>query len=125
MFIHLFFQGKEKVTDHEIIPLIKRTLDRKDPRNWYYALMDYGSALRNLIDNPNRKSAQYKKQSPFAGSDRQIRGKILRMLSEQRNVTVKIASEHLGISHKKFELIVDQLCREGFIRKKGAHIRMA
>ncbi len=125
VFIHFFFREQERVTDREIIPLIERTLDRKDPRNWYYALMDYGSALRNLKDNPNTKSAQYKKQSPFAGSNRQIRGKILRILSEQRNVTVENTSEHLGISHKKVEIIVDQLCREGFIRKKGSHIRIA
>jgi A/G-specific adenine glycosylase len=124
VFIHFFFQGKEKVTDHEIIPLIERTLDRKDPRNWYYALMDYGSALRNLKDNPNLKSSQYKKQSPFAGSNRQIRGMILRLINEQRNIPVNEIAEQLKTSHDKILKIIDQLSHEGFIKRKGRQIMM-
>lgn len=124
VFIHFFFQGEGRVSDHEIIPLIKRTLDRKDPRHWYYALMDYGSALRNLKDNPNVKSAQYKKQSPFAGSNRQIRGAILRTLSEQEKITTKRLADQLSIPHDKIIKIIDLLCEEGFIAKKGHYIRM-
>jgi A/G-specific adenine glycosylase len=124
VFIHFFFQGKEKVTDHEIIPLIERTLDRKDPRNWYYALMDYGSALRNLKENPNLKSTKYKKQSPFADSNRQKRGTILRLLSEQQRLTVKECAGQLNTSRDTIREIIDQLSREGFIKKKGRYITM-
>jgi A/G-specific adenine glycosylase len=122
--IHFFFREQEKVTDHEIIPLIKRTLDRKDPRNWYYALMDYGSALRSLSVNPNIKSTQYKKQSPFAGSNRQIRGKILRLISEQQNIPFKELAGQLNTSHDKIVNIVDQLCEEGFMKRTGRYLKM-
>jgi len=124
IFLHFFFQGKENVTDHEILPLIERTLDNKDPRNWYYALMDYGSALGNLRENPNRKSAQYKKQSTFAGSNRQMRGKILRILSEEHQITGKNLAGQLSISYDTIAKIIDQLYKEGFIKKKGHYIRM-
>lgn len=122
VFIYFFFREQDTVRDSDIIPLIEKTLDRKDPRNWYYALMDYGSALRNLKDNPNIKSAHYKKQSPFAGSDRQLRGKILRLLSEQRNMAVMELSGQLDASHDKILKIIDQLCKEGFLKKKGRQI---
>ena len=125
VFIHFFFRGHEKVTDNEIIPLIERTLDRKDPRNWYYALMDYGSALRKLNENPNLKSTQYKRQSPFAGSNRQMRGKILRLISEQQNIPEKELAGQLNASHDKVGEIINQLCKEGFIKKKGRCIKMA
>jgi A/G-specific adenine glycosylase len=124
VFIHFFFREQERVTDHEIIPLIERTLDRKDPRNWYYALMDYGSALRNLKANPNLKSTHYKKQSPFTGSNRQMRGKILRLISEKHNMPVKELSGRLNMSHDKIVKIIDQLCKEGFIKKKDRYINM-
>jgi A/G-specific adenine glycosylase len=124
VFIHFFFREQDKVTDHEIIPLIERALDRNDPRNWYYALMDYGSALRNLKENPNKKSTRYKKQSPFAGSNRQMRGKILHLLSEQHNLTAKGLAGQLNTSCDKIREIINSLCREGFIKKKGRQIRM-
>jgi A/G-specific adenine glycosylase len=124
VFIHFFFREQERVTDRDIIPLIERTLDRKDPRNWYYALMDYGSSLGNLKENPNRKSTQYKKQGPFAGSTRQMRGTILRLISEQQNMPVRELAGQLHASLDKMREIIDQLCREGFIKKKGRYIRM-
>ena len=42
--------------------------------------MDLGSALKKTIPNPNRSSRQYTRQSAFVGSDREIRGKIIRTL---------------------------------------------
>ena len=125
VFIHFFFREHQKVTDSDIVPLITRTLDKKDPRNWYYALMDYGSALRSLKNNPNLKSTQYKKQSTFAGSNRQMRGRILRLVSEQRNISVKKLNGQFNTSYDKVQEIVDQLCSEGFIKKKGQYVEMA
>lgn len=124
VFIHLFFHKQEKVTDSDILPFIERTLDRKDPRRWYYALMDYGSALRSLSVNPNLKSANYKKQGAFAGSNRQMRGKILRMISERPDMRVKDLAEKVNASPDKIGGIIDELCREGFIKKKGHSITM-
>jgi len=124
VFIHFFFREKKKVSDREILCLVEKTLDRKDPRTWYYALMDYGSALRNLKENPNRKSAQYKKQSPFKGSNRQMRAKILRLINDRQNVSVKELTGLINIPYDRTRKIIDQLCKEGFIKKKGRSVTM-
>lgn len=61
VFIHEFFREKDMVSDQEIYPLIITALDEKNPRDWYYALMDYGAYLAKKETNPNRKSQHYKK----------------------------------------------------------------
>ena len=59
VFIHFFFPRRQKVTDTEIVRYSERTLDRKNPREWYFALMDYGAMLGNSTQNPNHRSAHY------------------------------------------------------------------
>jgi A/G-specific adenine glycosylase len=81
VFLHFFFENQDNVRDTEILPLVEETLDRDDPREWYYGLMDYGVYLKSLYPNPNTRSAHYTRQAKFAGSNRQIRGRILAVLS--------------------------------------------
>ncbi len=90
VYIHFFFGHEDrKISDVEILPLVEKTLDRKNPREWYFALMDYGvmlkaaakSSTRNAaggFTDPARKSKMYKKQSKFKGSNRELRASILR-----------------------------------------------
>ena len=80
VYIHFFFLEQDRVKDSDITRIIEKTLDRKNPREWYYALMDYGAMLASTVKNPNLKSASYHKQSQFEGSDRQIRSRIVKML---------------------------------------------
>jgi A/G-specific adenine glycosylase len=80
VFIHYFFQDRHDVEDRELLPLIEQSLDTSDPRQWYYALMDYGVYLKKHCPNPSRKSAHHTKQSKFDGSLRQVRGAIMRVL---------------------------------------------
>nr|MBP9687369.1 A/G-specific adenine glycosylase [Candidatus Woesebacteria bacterium] len=74
------FSDKEEVSDRDIVPIVAETMDRENPREWFWALMDYGSYLSKVVVNPNRKSKQYAKQSTFTGSVRQVRGSLLRIL---------------------------------------------
>ncbi len=78
VYLHFFFPDKEKVHDKELIPIIEKTMDRKNSKEWYYALLDYGVLLKQKHPNPNRRSAHYAKQSKFEGSRRQARAKALR-----------------------------------------------
>ena len=82
VFIHRFFSDiQEKIDDSQILPLVRQTLDRENPREWYYALMDFGAELKRTVPNPGRKSKHYAKQSKFEGSFRQAlsaRGFVLR-----------------------------------------------
>ena len=80
LFLHQYFPAAATVPDAALLPLVARTLDRRQPRRWYYALMDWGAALgQQRAGNPNRRSAHYSRQSPaFAGSRRELRGRVIR-----------------------------------------------
>ncbi len=106
-----------KIRDREILLLVEKTLDRTDPRQWYWALMDYGAMLKTSHPNPSRKSAHYAKQSKFEGSNRQIRGALVRLFLKHTNVTEKNAVRLLDIYSK--EKVVTQfrnLKKEGFYK---------
>jgi A/G-specific adenine glycosylase len=45
VFIHCFFADAEGVRDRDIIALVQRTLLPDHSREWYWALMDYGSMI--------------------------------------------------------------------------------
>ncbi len=79
-YLHHFFPGKAGIGDDELMPLIERTMDRAHPRRWFSALMDYGTWLTTWVPNPNRRSRHYVRQARFEGSDRQLRGRILRAM---------------------------------------------
>jgi len=125
VFIHFFFKDREKISDAEILPLIEKTLDAGDPREWYYALMDYGAMLKKAVENPNRKSAHYKKQTPFHGSNRQLRGTIIKTLIRNPGISQKELIEQLGSDPEKTEENLALLLKEGFLKKKGRQFSIA
>lgn len=96
VFIHEFFKGKRTVNDKEILPLIEFTLSKESPREWYYALMDYGVYLKKKDPKINSKSAHYTRQSPFKGSLREVRGAIVRALSNGKKASVISISEKVS-----------------------------
>ncbi|MCK8519310.1 HhH-GPD family protein [Methanoculleus sp. 7T] len=114
-FIHFFFQDREDVRDDEILPLVEQALDRGNPREWYSALMDYGTVLKKRTANPNRRSASYTKQSRFEGSDRQVRGKILALVLEEGAVTEDEVVTRVSEDAERVRRILGDLEKEGFI----------
>ena len=125
VFIHHFFQDREGIHDKEIIPLVDATLDRSNPRDWYYALMDYGSYLKKAIENPNKKSAHYTRQAPFEGSDRKIRGAVLKSLVEKTSMTEEDVVAAINTEKSRTKRILSALVKEGFIKKTGEIYRIA
>ncbi len=115
VFIHEFFKNRRKVHDDELLPFIEKSLDRKNPREWYYALMDYGSMLKKS-GNPSRKSKHHVKQSKFEGSDRQLRGKIIKLLVSRSYTESQLIKR---IQSRKTRVLLLKLQQEGFITKKG------
>jgi len=126
VFIHFFFEGHDKVDDADLIPLVQATVDHKDPCQWYYALMDYGVMLKKTVINPSRKSKHYHKQSKFEGSDRQIRGAILRALTRSKHPIAKeILYQLIPADHARIDTISAQLIKEKFINYEGFHFSIA
>jgi len=119
VFIHEFFPGREAVADAELLPLVAAALDRRSPREWYYALMDYGAALARRVPNPNRRSRNYARQSRFEGSDRQLRGAILRALVGGAALTAAGVARAAGGDSERVLRLLGDLEREGFVQLIG------
>ncbi len=124
VYIHHYYRDATDITDRELLPHIIRTLDYHQPRHWYYALMDYGSHLKRTVGNNISRSKHYTKQSTFKGSDRQIRGAIIRalttsgMLSHQKLVTI------LTFDELRIDAQLVRLLAEGMIVKTGRSYRL-
>ncbi len=115
VYIHCFFPEHSPVHDRDLLPLIAATVDRKNPREWYYALMDYGVMLKQKYGNPSRRSAHHSRQSPFKGSHRQLRGALLKVLLTQSPCSVGKLSEKLEATGERLHKALNQLVEEGFI----------
>ncbi|HEX9024099.1 MAG TPA: helix-turn-helix domain-containing protein, partial [Geobacteraceae bacterium] len=120
VFIHFFFHGRDRVPDREIMPLVAATVDSAAPRDWYYALMDHGALLKGLHPNPGRRSAHHSRQSPFKGSNRELRSRLLRALMELPGLTARDLADRLGSEQATLERNLEALQREGFLDTRGA-----
>ncbi len=125
VFIYFFFPKKRNVLDADISELIAATLDYENPREWYWALMDYGAMLKKKFGNAaSRRSAHYAVQSPFEGSTREQRSKILRVILEGQ-ISVKEILAKSNFSKRTLSKHLTDLAREGFIEKKGNVCRIS
>ena len=115
VFIHFFFSGTDTVSDADLLPIVEKSLCKENPRVWYWALMDLGSALKKTVPNPNRRSVHYSKQSPFEGSDREIRGTIIRMLLSDPGMIEKQLLAIRIDDPARIKKILAALISEGFI----------
>ena len=124
VFLHQYFPAAATVPDAALLPLVARTLDRRRPRRWYYALMDWGAALgQQRAGNPNRRSAHYSRQSPFAGSRRELRGRVLRLLAERRCLTFAELQDRCA--DDRLAAVVAELAAEQFLTRSGALVCIA
>ena len=127
VYIFFFFphENTKGVADKDLLPLIEKTLYRENPRLWYYALMDYGAALKKKVENPSRKSRHYTKQSRFEGSLRQARGAIVRSLVNSASgcALYDIARKE-NIDSELLEKAAAALAAENIITSDGALYRI-
>lgn len=127
VFIYFFFKNQTGITDKQILSIVEKVLDRESPRDWYYALMDYGVMLKKREGNVSRLSAHYQKQSKFEGSNRQIRGMILQYLLDFKNPSIEELLNHfqsLGKEEKRVRKILQTLVNEGMLHITGKNCRL-
>lgn len=115
VYFYHFFAGGEKVHDSQLVPLIKETLDTEHPREFYWALMDYGTWLKRNGAGRITQSQHYTKQSALKGSLREIRGQIIRELSigEKTYPELQVAI----VQDDRFEPAIKGLLRDGLINQ--------
>lgn len=121
--IHHFFEDtSEGVSDAEVLEIAQNVLDTENPREWYWALMDYGSHLKKTHGNPARRSKHHTKQSAFEGSSRQIRGNVLKLLITEP-MSFKELQAH--INDDRLQTVLDQLVKEKMIIVSGHEFSLA
>jgi A/G-specific adenine glycosylase len=115
IYIHHFFADQDDITDVMILPYITESLpdDPSLTRDWYWALMDYGTHLKATIGNLNKLSKTYTKQSTFVGSRRQVRGAVIRALSKN---PLTLSELQMLVADQRLENVLDDLVQEGMVR---------
>jgi len=121
VFLYHFFAGKRDVSDKDIAEMVVQTLP-DNPRMWYWALMDYGTHLKQTTGNPNTLSKHYAKQSVFVGSKRHIRGRVLR---ELMNKSLGVKDLRRVIADERLVDVLDDLQREGLVEKRRGRYKLA
>lgn len=116
-FHHFYPRSTDLVSDRELEYLLEQTLDDTNPREWYWALMDYGAHLKKTAGSRLTSSRHYTKQPQLRGSLREMRGLILKALvqdvTDEKNLRIKVKAD------ERFETALDSLVREGLITKRG------
>ncbi len=123
VYFHHFFEEKEAVSDKEIRELAAQTIDTEHPREWYWALMDYGSFLKRAGVGQNSKSAHYKRQSPLKGSVREVRGQIIRALTTEDKTTEEL--RHAVQADERFVPALEGLLGEGLVAQTNEALHLA
>ena len=121
VYLHHLFAGRRDVTDAMILEKLEETIDKENPREFYWALMDYGSHLKRSGVKNNSASKHYRKQSPLVGSVREIRGKIIRHLTTGKTTPKKLR-EAVDSNDGRFESAYEQLIQEGLIEHRNDSI---
>jgi A/G-specific adenine glycosylase len=123
--LHELLPYRREVPDSELRDIIVAILDTQHPREWYWALMDYGTYLKKQGVRVNVLSRQYVKQAPFKGSLREVRGAVLKTLSRDGTHTMRTLTQKNPFTREKIERSVASLARDGLIRKKGTRWELA
>lgn len=130
VFLYFFFKDISSVSDTMLYEVIEQTLDQRHPREWYYALYDYGSMLKAKLGKQktslHKQSKHYNKQTSFKGSNREIRSNVLKLFIETSTQSIRptlseseiiriIANKLPQANPENIRSNIQALLKEGFI----------
>jgi A/G-specific adenine glycosylase len=122
VYFYHFFQDQVEVDDKQLREKVIETVDKEHPREWYWALMDYGTYLKRNGAGQINKSRHYKKQAPLKGSLREVRGQILKQLARE-DVTEAHLKEVLS-ADERFEKALLGLKKDGLIQETAGVVHL-
>lgn len=91
-------------------------------RAWHNALMDYGALV---LTARATGIAPRTRQSPFEGSRRQLRARLLRVLLRDGPTTLQRLPTQSGVPAVDVLDVVDRLCRDGLVVVDGDRVSVA
>lgn len=127
--IHHFCRGRAEVTEEEILWITERTLEGENPRDYYAAIMDYGTHLKATVGNVSRRSLHHGKvkKAPFQGSARQVRGATLRALvagALTPDALARRVTEEIRVPAVAVRASIVTLLKDGMIVKAGRKLTL-
>lgn len=119
--IHHFFTIQTDISEAAIQAVIGSVIKElagrhESSREFYWAMMDYGTHIKQRVGNLNKLSKTYTKQSKFQGSNRQLRGALLRELAagtKTHNMLSKTFPD------TRLDAVLVALQQEGLIHRRG------
>lgn len=116
--IEEFHQGESEIHDGLLYDDLSRlesneSVQKVGARIWYYALMDYGAYLKQNKVSHNTKSKHHSVQSPYKGSHRELRAKVLFAITKGEALP----------KDKRLNDVLSSLVCEGYVvkNKKGMY----
>lgn len=100
----------------------EQILPRTKVREWHYALMDY--ANDPTVKKRLKQVMPLTRQSRFDGSDRQIRGEIIRQLTSKKQVAFTTVANQLGRTVDDVKKVAGQMTNEQLVTVKTNFIRL-
>jgi A/G-specific adenine glycosylase len=123
-------------TDPEAHKLDARLMPRRNPAAWHHALMDIGATIcvarrPRCGECPLRDGCAYtgaddrarRPQSPFATSDRRVRGAIVRAL---RDAPLGLTPDRVkrSVGDRRVPRLIGKLVAEGLVERSGSRVRL-
>ena len=122
---HHFFSDQEMVPDSDVRAVLEKMHPVGQARDWYAALMDYGAHLKRSGVRINARAKGYTKQSKFAGSAREVRGAILRLLAGGPATRAQLYKLFDTARNPQIIEQLEKLQTEGMIARNGARYSLA
>ncbi len=114
---HHVVSDRSEVSDKELLQMSAVLCPSGRAREWYAALMDYGAYLKGRGVRVNAKSKHYLKQPAFEGSDRQIRGAIVRLLTQVPTASERTILARAQADTERVRTQLDNLVNERMINR--------
>ena len=115
----------EDTSDKELQSTADAVLFRGRSRDWHNALMDYGS---QVLTSSSTGISPTSKQTCYEGSSRQVRGAVIRMLTNVNELELREIMQLLDcdLRASEIECILTQLIADGLVEKvQGSKYRIA
>jgi A/G-specific adenine glycosylase len=137
--VHLGVDGHE-VPSREVWALADAWLDRGDPAMWNQALMDLGREVCTPKPDceacPLARVCRFRlsgavasrgprRQGPFEGSTRQVRGAVVSALRSHPWLTPAHLASETGFSVDRVEAAVEALTVDGLVEVEAGRVRLA
>jgi A/G-specific adenine glycosylase len=122
VYFYHFFDDSQAVNDTQLRTVVEETIDTNNPREFFWALMDYGASLKKQGVGNIKRSSHYKKQSALKGSLREVRGSIIRILTQGDRD--ELVLKEILQADERFEKALSGLIQDGLVVRTKAILHL-